>query len=44
MNKETAKLHYDFMIAELANNKTLPRKTRNTYKTAAQNIRWHFGF
>lgn len=44
MDKDTAKLHYDFMMAELANNKTLSRKTRNTYKTVTHRLRWYFGF
>jgi hypothetical protein len=44
MDKDTAKLHYDFMMAELASNKTLSRKTRDNYKTVTNRLRWHFGF
>lgn len=44
MNRDTAKVNYDYMVEQLKNNHNLTRKEKAHYKEATKNLKWFFGF
>ena len=44
MNKDIAKVNYDYMIEQLKNNPNLTRKQKSNYREATKNLKWFFGF